>query len=67
MSKPITLNFDEEIVTLARMHAANKGVSLSKFVNNFLREKLDKVIGYNLNSKIPFKSGPTISQMGPNK
>ena len=44
--KNITITLDEQTAEWARAHAAEKGMSLSRYVGEVLRRSMDKAVAY---------------------
>lgn len=44
MTKPLNLTIDEQLITAAKQYAAAKGISLSKLVEDLLRQKIEPTV-----------------------
>jgi hypothetical protein len=63
--KNVTITLDEETAKWARVHAAAKNVSLSRFVGELLRERMRQSREYDLAMQSYFSRGPFKELKGP--
>jgi hypothetical protein len=63
--KNVTITLDEETARWARVHAAEKNVSLSRFVGELLRERMRQSREYELAMQRYLSRGPFKELTGP--